>query len=424
MTKNIGFLSTRLAGTDGVSLETAKIAEIYRRLGHATYFCAGELDPDLPGLSVPEMHFTHPDILAIHDAAFCSHPLPNIEHRISHLAASLKPHLHRFVHDYQIDLLFIQNALAIPMNIPLGVALTDFIAETNLPALAHNHDLYWERERFLHSHIPEILERCFPPVLSSLRHIVINSLAQRELIRRKGVESVVLPNIFNFAQGGNHAAVPTPDALNSDQRQALGITDNHQLIIQPTRVIPRKGIELSIELVRRLRAPEKLSRLGKEPVLVISHHAGDEGVDYLRQLQHQAEAAGVPLLYAAEHFAPQRAMKNGQKIYSLWDAYVHADFVTYPSLLEGFGNALIETVYFRLPALVNHYEVYVKDIRPLGFDFVEIAGKITDKAVENCFQLLTDPARRQQTVEWNYKLARQHYSYEAVMPLLEALHQT
>jgi len=31
---NIGFISTRIAGTDGVSLEIAKLATILRRLGH------------------------------------------------------------------------------------------------------------------------------------------------------------------------------------------------------------------------------------------------------------------------------------------------------------------------------------------------------------------------------------------------------
>ena len=38
---NIGVISTRLAGTDGVSLESAKIVEIAQRFGHSVYYCAG-----------------------------------------------------------------------------------------------------------------------------------------------------------------------------------------------------------------------------------------------------------------------------------------------------------------------------------------------------------------------------------------------
>jgi len=35
------------------------------------------------------------------------------------------------------------------LNIPLGLALTEFIAETCIPTIAHHHDFYWERDRFL-----------------------------------------------------------------------------------------------------------------------------------------------------------------------------------------------------------------------------------------------------------------------------------
>jgi len=40
----IGFVSTPLAGRDGVSLQTTKIAGSCNRLGHAVFYCAGELD--------------------------------------------------------------------------------------------------------------------------------------------------------------------------------------------------------------------------------------------------------------------------------------------------------------------------------------------------------------------------------------------
>lgn len=85
----------------------------------------------------------------------------------------------------------------------------------------------------------------------------------------------------------------------------------------------------------------------------------------------------------------RQELADGRKIYTLCDACPHADFVTYPSLYEGFGNALIETVCFRKPALVNRYSVYVDDIVPCGFQFVEIDGAITDEAVTAVRDLLT-----------------------------------
>ncbi len=424
---NIGFLSTRIAGTDGVSLEIAKLATILRRLGHECCYCAGELDDSLaPGLLVPEMHFAHPEAMWIHDHCFgTTETAPGLRERIDAMAARLRAAIARFVEEFHVDVLFTQNALSIPMQVPLAVALTDFIAATGMSTLAHNHDLAWERERFAVTCVPDIIERCFPPALPSVRHLVINSLAQGALRERKGVEAVLLPNIFDFA-----AAAPAMTPFNGDLRASLGLTGEHLLILQPTRVIARKGIELAIELVRRLREPQHRPRLlGKEPVLVISHHAGDEGLAYLARLQALAGEAGVPLIYAADHFAAEPGLAGDRKVYALWDAYVHADFVTYPSLIEGFGNALLETLYFRLPALVNRYAVYAADIAPHGFDLVEIDAQddpgnlaaISDDTVEAVIEAMIDPVRRRRMVEWNYQRARERYSFEAVTPLIDDL---
>lgn len=428
---NIGFISTRIAGSDGVSLEIAKLATILRRLGHDCCYCAGELDATFaPGLLVPEMHFTHPEAVWIHDHCFGvnttgSGETPPLGERIAAMAGRLRTAIARFVDQQRVDVLFVQNALAIPMHVPLGVALTDFIAETGIPTLAHNHDLVWERERFTVNCIPDILARCFPPALPSVRHLAINSLAQQALRARKGIEATLLPNIFDFA-----TAAPAMTAANAGLRADLGLTDDHLLILQPTRVIARKGIELAIELVRRLREPAVRARLlGKEPVLIISHAAGDEGLAYLHKLQTLAARVGVPLIYAADRFGAHAGATTEGRPYILWDAYVHADFVTYPSLIEGFGNALLETLYFRLPALVNRYPVYATDIAPLGFDLVEMdaaddptnLAAITGETVEAVIEAIMDPVRRRRMVEWNYDLARQHYSYEAVTPLLARL---
>jgi len=42
--RNIGFISTRIAGTDGVSLEIEKWATVLERNGFNCYYFAGELD--------------------------------------------------------------------------------------------------------------------------------------------------------------------------------------------------------------------------------------------------------------------------------------------------------------------------------------------------------------------------------------------
>ena len=56
--KNIGFISTRFAGIDGVSLEASKWAKVLESIGHACSWFAGELDrPPTNCFLVPEAHF-------------------------------------------------------------------------------------------------------------------------------------------------------------------------------------------------------------------------------------------------------------------------------------------------------------------------------------------------------------------------------
>jgi hypothetical protein len=55
--KRIGFVSTRLAGNDGVSLETFKWAQVLERMGMECYYMAGELEtPHDRSLLVPSCH--------------------------------------------------------------------------------------------------------------------------------------------------------------------------------------------------------------------------------------------------------------------------------------------------------------------------------------------------------------------------------
>ena len=60
MSQNIGFISTRFAGTDGVTLESGKWAEVLEASGHKCFWLAGELNKDSEkGILVEEAHFRH-----------------------------------------------------------------------------------------------------------------------------------------------------------------------------------------------------------------------------------------------------------------------------------------------------------------------------------------------------------------------------
>lgn len=408
--RRIGFISTRFAGTDGVTLEARKWAGILEGLGHSCYWMAGLLDaPPERSLAAPLLHFGHPEVAAVQAKLFgVAFRTRLVTNEIQGIKERLKDELYRFIERYAVEVLVPENILAIPMHVPLGLAMTEVIAETTLPVIAHHHDFVWERERFTLNAVNDYLQAAFPPLLHCMEHVVINSMAQKELARRLGIPSQVIPNVLDF-----ESPPPPSDGYADDLRREIGLRDDDWFILQPTRVVQRKGIEHAIELVRRLRDPRAK--------LVISHPAGDEGGGYLAMLRDRIADAGIDVRFIAERVGETRGRTpDGRKIYTLYDVYPHADLVTYPSHYEGFGNAFLEAIYFGKPVVVNTYAVYARDIDPLGFKTVEIPQLVTGEVVEQVRVLLADADLRADWAATNYALGLKYFSYAVARRKLAA----
>ena len=406
----IGFISTRFAGTDGVSLETEKWAAVLERLGHTCFYFAGVCDkPDEISCVVPEAFFHHPEIEAINKIAFSQRTRPpELTRKIYDLKEYFKQHLYRFVREFDIQLLVVENALAIPINISLGVALTELIAETGFPTIAHHHDMFWERKRFLVNCVWDYFNMAFPPHLPTIHHVVINSSASNQLSLRTGISSMMIPNVMDF-----ETPPAPPDAYAQDVRQSLGMHPQEFLVLQPTRIVQRKGIEHAIELVSRLSLAARL---------VISHASGDEGYEYEKRIRAYAERLEVPTLFISDIIKEQRgALADGRKVYTLSDVYPHADLVTYPSDIEGFGNAFLEAVYYHRPIVVNNYSIFNTDIKPKGFRVIEFDGYVTEEAIEQSRSILLNAGLAREMTEQNYQIALKHYSYATLERHLETL---
>ena len=408
--KNIGFIATRLAGTDGVSLEASKWANFFEKEGLTCFYFAGECDRE-PERSyiVPEAHFKHPDIREIHQNCFGVLKRGDcISQKIHELRLRLKKHLYNFIRQFKIDLLVTENSLTIPLNIPLGTAIAELISETGISTIAHHHDFFWERQVFMRNAVWEYLNMAFPPHLPQIQHVVINSSANNQLSLRTGISPSIIPNVMDFDNP------PEPiDDYASDVRKALGVEDDQLLILQPTRVVKRKKIELAIELI---------NRLGKKAKLVISHASSDEGYAYECRLKEYACLMGVDTVFVSDIINEKRGFtQSGKKIYTLNDIYPHADLITYPSDFEGFGNAFLEAIYFRKPIIVNAYSIYAMDIKPKGFSVIEINGYITDKAIMQVEKVLAYEKLRKKIVDHNYKIANNFYSYSVLHKKLKNL---
>lgn len=399
--QRIGFISTRFAGTDGVSLESAKWAEALADDRHESFWYSGRSDrPPEISMCVPEANFAHPENVWINGhiwGATRRHPI--LSRRIRSVADYLKFTIREFISRYDISIAVIENALTIPMHVPLGAGIAELLCETPVPAIAHHHDFYWERQRFGVSAVPDYLDMAFPPRRPSLQHVVINEVAQEELSRRKGLPSVLVPNVLDFEN-----PPPPPDGYAAEVRAELGLLPGDVFVLQPTRVVPRKGIEQAINLIKKLGDPKYK--------LIISHESGDEGEDYRRLLEEWAQSSGVDLRFVSNRVGDVRQFDSeGRKIFTMWDLYSQADLVTYPSLYEGFGNAFLEAVYFKVPIIVNRYAIYGRDIEPKGFRVPAMDGFVTQRMVGEVHRILTDLEYRRDMVEHNYRVAARYFDY-------------
>jgi glycosyltransferase involved in cell wall biosynthesis len=349
---------------------------------------------------VPEAHFQHEENKRINERIFGRKKRDaNITDAIYSSKSYLKSKLYEFISKFDIDMIIAENVLTIPMQVPLGIALTEVIAETLVPTIAHHHDFYWERTRYLINAVGDYLRMAFPPNLHHIEHVVINSQAQEELALRTGISSLIIPNVLEFENPPQLGG-----AMKFDLRRRFGFSAGDIIILQPTRIVQRKGIEHAIELVKELRDPRYK--------LIISHEAGDEGYEYAQWLKEDAHEKGVDLRFLDTSIQdPWGENDNHAQQLTLFDIYPHADLITYPSLYEGFGNAFLEAVYFKKPLLINRYAIFVRDIEPQGFDLIVMDGLLSSRNVQQAREVLESTERRLAMVEHNYAIASRHYSY-------------
>jgi glycosyltransferase involved in cell wall biosynthesis len=361
------------------------------------------------------------------------------------LAETIEGKIRAFVAEKGIDFIIVQNVWSVALHPSVAIALTHVMRDLHLPALVHSHDFYWERidgVALTCATAMELADKYLPPRDALARHTVINSLAQQALAERKGLTATVLPNVFDF--GGPAWEC---DDYNQDFRARIGLRENDVLILQATRIIQRKGIELAVDFVKALGSPKRRVTLmerglydgrafdeSSRIVFVLAGYARDDvSGGYVSRLKQKIERSGINALFIEEMVGGRRLTREGQRMYSLWDTYVFADLITYPSLWEGWGNQFLEGVRARLPMVLFEYPVYGADIKEKGFRVVslgsEIQGKddlglvqvkrtVIEDAADQAVELLTDNHLRQEMVQHNFRVGRQNYSLEALRAYL------
>lgn len=434
----IGICHFRVGELDGVSLEIDKSLRVLQRMGHETFLCAGQSGSSADPFIIPELALEHPDVVRIRRSAFrrlADYPSEAalLDH-LERMARRIEAQLLEFVDRSSLDLLIVHNLLALPINLAATVGVQRGIQASGLPVLAHHHDFLWERDEYSNPTcevVRRLLAGHFPPKGPNLTHIVINRLAQEELARR-GVASVIVPNVFDFGM----TAKTEPLRF----REQMGLAPADVVFLQATRVVRRKGIEIAVDLVARLGSSDFQSALDQRvrtrgctararPVLLLPNMVEDP--EYCAILQERAARMGVD----ARFVSGQVSFEQSQARFNLWDTYMHADFATYPSLLEGWGNQLLEAIWAKLPVALYEYPVFRTDIAPVGFKYVSLGHShetddmglvriprpVLDQAAQEVAELLATPDRYSDIAEHNFTLGRTHFSLESLAEYLDRL---
>jgi glycosyltransferase involved in cell wall biosynthesis len=445
---NIALCHYRVGETDGVSLEMDKWKKVLENMGHKVYFIAGSTGTS-DGYVIPEMNYRFKEDLKIERNAYLKledyQDEDELIRAIRKQTLKIEEALKKILIENKIDLIVPNNILSIGRSIPTAMAFVKAIKELGIRCIGHHHDFYWERDNFSQptcNFVRKALEEYYPPKDDLISHVVINSIVQKELKVRRSLDSVVIPNVFDFDE-----KLWNVDDYNKDFREKLGIRDNDILMLQATRVTNRKAIELAIDVVGEMQKEENRKIL--EEVILYNGQSFEEDSrimlvlagmietadDYVERLKTRAKESSVELLFVNSLVEHSRCVKNDNKIYSLWDTYVFADIVTYPSIQEGWGNQFLEGLFAKKPMLVFEYDVYKEDIKRKGFkvislgdkyeldkyDLAKVDKKIIKRTAGECIKLLIDKDCREKMVEENFQLGREYFSLESLEEKLKSI---
>jgi len=343
----VALLSFRLGGTDGVAIEAAKWQRALEELGFTTYTVAGDglVDEQVPGLAIGA---TEPPTRAEVDDALAG-----------------------------ADLVVVENLLSLPLNQPAWDVVATALA--GRPAVLHHHDLPWQR--------PQFLDHTGPPEDPHWRHVTINELSRRELMRR-GIGARTIYNSFAVSRSDTAPDGPFPfrSAAGAAVRTALGIGPDDRLVLQPTRALARKNVWAGLTSATCLDATYWL--LGP----------AEDG--YGPKLEHLMAAARCPIAWGVPDLS-EGTGPNGTM--HVDDAYQACDVVALPSNWEGFGNPSLESVVHRRPLVIGHYPV-ADELAAFGFEWFRL------DTMANLDTWLTTPDPG--LLERNLAVARDHFSLD------------
>jgi glycosyltransferase involved in cell wall biosynthesis len=436
--KRILIIHFRVGKTDGVSIEIDAWKDILTKNGAEVRLCAGpeSLNSDFVIYHLEQQH--NPLIYKIDNESFGGLKEYKNEDElindIRNVQNELEKDFEDIISEYSPTNIIISNIFSVGEGLPVAGAFLKVLDKFQIPTVLVHHDFYWEAARYKKptcKFIKEQLDLAFPPSRSYIKHYCINSIGKESLFRFKGLSAGINYDTFDYNQPLWQKCHRVTKYLRSK-----GIKENDLVVLQATRVVRRKNIELAIDLVDSLnkRNDELRGRLysGKnfnpkedEIVLLLSGYVERRDKEYLHMLREYADDKGVKLVYLGDDI---------DKEYTLFEIYPYADIITYPSEYEGFGNQFLEAVFARKPVVLFEYPVFKTDIMNKGFSYLSFGDKVTRKGslckvesrkmkslTNEVLKVLKSSEVYKAIVDQNVSIAKKHFSYEQTMRVFKEM---
>lgn len=358
-------------------------ASILSRYGHRVKIIVGEgekFDPSVPVVSNSLLSSRNYEIIKMQNELYKNRK-EDIEH-FNYIKNMIKQFL--LAHLKKYDILIAHNVLTMRYNLPLTYVLHEISNDEIIKVVAWCHDsLYFYKgipeqyHREPYNILKKYNEKIHYVTISKSRQLEFNKLFNKNI---KIIENGIDPSSFFKLTDTTREII-----------EKLNLYETDFIMVQPSRLHPRKNIELSIKITKALIDQGLKTKLLVTGAFDPHEKSTKQYHKKLENLINELSVGENVFVLASFRDEFNKLLLSSTSI--IRDLYLIADALIMSSIQEGFGIPLIEAGMIKLPIICSNIEPFrhIAEGYALFFDLNEEPSHIAKKIIDYMESL---PTRR------------------------------